>query len=246
MDRYSAYDDFAQAYNRYWGGFSVQIMPILEQLALGDCPPQSAILDLCCGTGQLAKELTARGYRVIGVDGSEQMLRYARQNAPRADFYCADARSFDLPTDFAVVLSAYDSLNHLLTLEDLATVFRNVYRHLRAEGVFVFDMNLAAGFRQRWVGSFNIVSDSPAVVVNASYDEDEHLATMVMTLFTRVDDGSSLWRRNDVTLTQRAYSVEELKETLAGAAFKEIEIFDARRDFAMRDEGRAFVRAIKR
>lgn len=131
MEHYTDYDDFAQIYNRHWGGFSLQIIPILEQLALDGCPPQSAILDLCCGTGQLAEELTARGYKVTGVDGSEKMLRHARQNAPNANFYCADARSFDLSTNFAIVLSTYDSLNHLLTLEDLASVFRNVYRHLQ-------------------------------------------------------------------------------------------------------------------
>ena len=134
MDHYTDYDDFAQVYNRHWGGFSIGILPILEQLALDNCPPGSAILDLCCGTGQLAKALAARDYIVTGVDGSEKMLRHARQNAPSAEFYCADARSFDLPTNFALVLSTYDSLNHLLTLEDLATVFRNVYRHLQIRG----------------------------------------------------------------------------------------------------------------
>ena len=150
MDNYSDYDDFAQVYNRHWGGFSLRILPILEQLALDDCPPRSAILDLCCGTEQLAKALAARDYKVTGVDGSEQMLRLARQNAPNASFHCADARSFNLSTNFALVLSTYDSLNHLLTLEDLASVFRNVFRHLQSGGVFVFDMNLDAGFRSRW------------------------------------------------------------------------------------------------
>ncbi len=246
MDHYTDYDDFAQVYNRHWGGFSIRILPILEQLALDNCPPGSAILDLCCGTGQLAKELAARDYKVTGVDGSEKMLRHARQNAPNAKFNCADARSFGLPTNFALVLSTYDSLNHLLTLEDLANVFRNVYRHLQFRGVFVFDMNLDAGFRSRWAGSLNIVADTSAVVVDAKYDEVEHLATMLLTIFTPVDEDNSLWRRSEVTLTQRAYSVDELNETLTSAGFAETEVFDARGDFAMRDEGRAFFRAIKR
>ena len=59
MGEHTGYDDFADVYNRYWGRFSVEILPILEQLALKDCPPGAAILDLCCGTGQLASELTA-------------------------------------------------------------------------------------------------------------------------------------------------------------------------------------------
>ena len=155
MQRYTDYNHFAQTYNRYWGGFALQILPVLEQLALNQLPAPAALLDLCCGTGQLARELTARGYRVSGVDGAEQMLRYARQNAPNASFTCADARDFDLPIAFDLVLSTYDSLNHLLTLDDILAAFRNIQRHLEPGGVFLFDMNLAAGFQSRWTERFS-------------------------------------------------------------------------------------------
>lgn len=245
MDRYTDYDDFAQIYNRHWGRFSLQIMPILEELALNDCPPKSAILDLCCGAGQLAHELTERGHAVTGVDGSEQMLNFARHNAPDANFVCSDARSFDLNTEFAAAFSTYDSLNHLLTLDDLVRVFRKVYQHLKSSGTFVFDMNLDAGFRSRWAGSFHIASKDSAVLVDSSYDEAEKLATMVITVFTPSEEDSSMWRRSDLTLTQRAYSLSELTTTLASAGFASIEVFDAQRDFAMRDDGRAFFRAKK-
>jgi len=245
MDRYSDYDDFARIYNRYWGGFSTQILPILEQLALKDVPEGVAILDLCCGAGQLASELTKRGYRVAGVDGSKPMLDYARMNAPKAEFHLTDVRSLELPMVFDIALSTYDSLNHLLTLDDLRLVFHNVYRHLATEGIFVFDMNLESGFQSRWRGNFNIWSDDTAVITESNYDEAEKLATVNIIIFTQNDGDETLWRRNDVTLTQRAYSVDELTRALARASFVEIEVFDAQRDFKMRDEGRAFFRAKK-
>ena len=245
MQRYTDYDDFAQVYNRLWGGFPIRIMPILEQLALNDCPDGAAILDLCCGTGQLASQLTKRGYQVTGVDGSEQMLSHARVNAPEATFSALDARHFVLPTQFAVVFSTYDSLNHLLILKDLEKVFRNVHRQLEKRGIFVFDMNLEPGFRSRWVGTFQMSSETSEVGVASKYDEDEKLATAVITAFTQSEDVKPLWRRNDVTLTQRAYSVDELTKTLASAGFAEIQVFDARHDFAMPEDGRAFFRAMK-
>lgn len=245
MDPYSDYDDFAQFYNRHWGSFALAVLPILERLALNDYPAGAAILDLCCGTGQLAGELTARGYTVTGVDGSEQMLKHACQNAPDANFVCSDARAFDLQADFAMAFSTYDSLNHLLTLDDLALVFRSVFRHLQAGGVFVFDMNLEAGFRSRWRGAFNIVSATSVVVVNSKYDDAEKLATMDMTLFAQDEAQKSRWRRSDLTLTQRAYSLDDLTATLAMAGFDRIEVFDARQDLSLRDEGRAFFRAMK-
>lgn len=245
MRRYTDYDDFAHVYNRHWGGFATQVIPILEQLALKDCPPPAAILDLCCGTGQLAQALIQRGYKVNGVDSSEQMLRYARINAPDAAFCAADARSFELPVAFDIAISSYDSLNHLLTLDDVETVFRKVAQHLETDGIFVFDMNLDAGFRGRWVGSFHIRSKDSAVLIESSYDEEDKLANMNITIFMQDEQDESRWRRSDLTLTQRAYSIEDLTSALASAGFVDIQAFDARRDLGMRDEGRAFFRARK-
>ncbi len=245
MGKQADYDGFAIVYNQYWGGFSLQIMPILEQLALNDYPAGNAILDLCCGTGQLASELTERGYTVAGVDGSEQMLSYARTNAPKATFHFSDVRCFELPSDFAIAFSTYDSLNHLLSLDDLQMVFVNVYRQLKTDGVFVFDMNLESGFQSRWVGPFNIWSENTAVISESEYNESEKLATANITIFSQNEDDKSLWRRTDVTLTQRAYTVDEIVKTLARASFADIEVFDALRDFKLRQVGRAFFRAKK-
>lgn len=92
----SAYDPFAWVYNRYWGTQSAdRLLPALDELLLQDLPSGAHVLDLCCGTGQRADTLTQRGFRVTGVDNSEEMLRFARQNAPAAAFIRADARSFE-------------------------------------------------------------------------------------------------------------------------------------------------------
>ncbi|MCY4072850.1 MAG: class I SAM-dependent methyltransferase [Chloroflexi bacterium] len=245
MEHHTGYDDFAQVYNQFWAGYSIRVVPILEQLALNDCPPGAHILDLCCGTGQLASELTERGYKVAGVDGSKQMLNHARINAPQATFHCADVRYFELPTKFDIAFSTYDSLNHLLTHDDLEKAFRNVYRQLETGGVFVFDMNLESGFQRRWVGSFNIRTDDTVVAAESKYDENDKLATLDITIFAQYKEDEALWRRNDVILTQRAFTVDEVIETLATSGFAEIEVFDARRDFELREDGRAFFTAKK-
>ncbi|MCY4021282.1 MAG: class I SAM-dependent methyltransferase [Chloroflexi bacterium] len=245
METQADYDDFAHVYNKYWAGYSIRVVPILERLALNDYPQGAAILDLCCGTGQLASELTERGYKVAGVDSSEQMLTYARINAPKATFHCADVRDFELPKKFDIVFSTYDSLNHMLTLDDLGNVFRNVRRQLETGGVFVFDMNLESGFLSRWVGSFNIRADDTVVAAESKYDKNDKLATLNMTIFAQHKEDKALWRRNDVMLTQRAYKVDEVIATLTTVGFAGIEVFDARRDFELREDGRAFFTAKK-
>lgn len=246
MEKYTAYNDFAEVYNRYWGNFALTILPILEELVLKDFPKGTRILDVCCGTGQLAGELTDQGYEVTGLDSSDTMLKYARQNAPKTPFIPTDVRSFMLMARFNVALSTFDSLNHMLTLDDLEAVFANIFRQLETKGVFVFDMNLESGFLNRWTQPFNLVDDDAAVMVNSHYNTDEMMAEAQITSFIKEEENDH-WRRADVSLKQRAYTIHEIFETLAAVGFIHLEVFDAKEDFKMEDQiGRAFFRAKKR
>lgn len=247
MEKYTDYNDFAYIYDRYWGDFAIKILPILEALVLKDFPKGTRMLDLCCGTGQLAGELTRQGYEVTGIDSSDGMLKYARLNAPTTPFIPSDVRSFMLMARFNVAFCTFDSLNHMMTLDDLETVFNNVYRQLEAKGIFVFDMNLESGFLDRWVQPFNIIDDEMVVMVNSHYQPEEKLATANITAFRNDEEDSDKWLRSDLTLTQRAYSIHEIFETLAAVGFVHLEVFDAKEDFKMNDQmGRAFFRAQKR
>ncbi len=83
MERYSDYDALAWIYNKYWAQPQERYWPPVESLVLKDVPATGHILDLCCGTGQLAADLVARGYRVTGVDGSSEMLRFRKGERAR-------------------------------------------------------------------------------------------------------------------------------------------------------------------
>jgi len=136
MKRFRDYDPFAWLYANYWGhDYHDQILPVLDKLVLGSLPRRAQILDLCCGDGRLVRKLTRRGYRMTGLDGSELLLAYARQTSPKSEFLLADARSFHLPERFDTVLSTFDSLNHVMSLEELAQVFCNTHACLRPLGL---------------------------------------------------------------------------------------------------------------
>src|SRR3989337_408628 len=114
-DRYADYDSFAWFYNRYGGDFVAgRFLVAIEQLVLSHLPSQARLLDLCCGTGQLAKVLADQGFRVAGVDGSAAMLEFARANAPGGEFVLAEARRLTLPGTFHAVPSNFSSLAHLM------------------------------------------------------------------------------------------------------------------------------------
>ncbi|HLM66022.1 MAG TPA: class I SAM-dependent methyltransferase, partial [Longimicrobium sp.] len=146
----AAYDDLAWIYDRHWGRDTERALGTIGRLALDGRPPPARVLDLCCGTGQLDRALHERGYTVTGVDGSPEMIRHARRNAPECEFVVADVRDFSLPCAYDVALCMYDSLNHLMELGDLRRAFGAVRRALRPGAPFLFDLNLAEGYRARW------------------------------------------------------------------------------------------------
>jgi SAM-dependent methyltransferase len=236
---FSDYDGLAWVYNRHWGPrYAQQVLPALDKLLLDRLPADSAILDLCCGTGNLARALTERGFSVTGVDGSRQMIRLARQNAPAARFAVADARRFRLPAAHDAVICVFDSLNHVMKAVDLVAVFHRVHRALKLGGAFVFDLNMEEGYRARWHGSKKIIEDDCVCLVDFSYREQERTGESHLVVFWL----NKRWRRCDLTLLQKCYSEAEVRTGLEGAGFENIFVYDGQRDLGMsaKGAGRAF------
>jgi len=240
---YSDYDRFAWFYNKYWGGeYSRPALSIFNIILFPHLPDGCRILDLCCGTGQIAKGLTDRGYRVTGIDGSEAMLRFARENAPGAEFIHADARTFKLSDKFQAVISAFDSLNHVMEFEELKGVFRNVFEALEDEGIFLFDLNLEDE-SEMFGNSLEMVENDHVCVVRASYKSEEKLKRYDVTMFT--PEGAA-WRRSDLTLFQRYYDPDDVIAALAECGFGRVKSYDARREFGFTlSDGRMFYLARK-
>ncbi len=242
-ERYADYDAFAWFYNRHWGSqFAERAIPVMNRLLLPLIPPQAWILDLCCGTGQVAHALTTLGHRVTGIDGSAEMLRYARENASNAEFVLADARLFNIPPTFHAAISTFDSLNHIMSLVELAEVFRNVCLALLPGGLFVFDLNMEEKYQARWRESYAIVEEDNVCVVRRGYDADSKIGRNDITMFRLVERG---WQRSDLALLQRCYAEDEVRSALENAGLGEIATFDAERDLKLTSTGRTFFRARK-
>lgn len=253
MGRYTDYDALAWIYDRHWSHFPADAMQVIERLVLAKLDRGAHILDLCCGTGQLARALVDRGFWVTGIDGSAPMLDFARRNAPEAEFLLADARAFTLSSPADAVISTYDSLNHVLTLDELAAVFRNVNSALREGGSFLFDLNMEEKYGSRWGGATAIIEEDYVCVVRGSYEAEQKLARFEATIFLRCTAASlsgiapaegardDEWQRSDVLIWERCYSEVEVKTALRGAGFKEVEALDWHGDLDPAGEaGRVF------
>jgi len=234
-----AYDPFALIYNRTIAeDFCRRAWPIVEQLLLSRIPVGAKILDLCCGSGQMARELSRRSYGVVGLDASPQMLNLAQQNAPNAEFVLADARRFWLKQSFDAVLSSFNSLAHAASTAELTAILSNAHAALKPNGIFLFDISMEEAYTTKWGGSFGEAHDDLAFVVRPSYDSASRLAHNEVTFFQH--DGTC-WQRHDFTITQRCFSESEVRKALIQAGFRNLKSHDAERDLGMSGEfGRHF------
>jgi SAM-dependent methyltransferase len=224
---YFNYDPFARMYNESWGPQSCnRKLPVLEKLLLHRLPKEASILDLCCGTGQLVQQLLLRGYQVTGLDTSEGMLNYARENAPDGKFILDDARLFQLPPTYHAVVSTSVGLNHMMSLEELKSVFQNVYAALLENGYFLFDLNLEGKFQSYGTESVlteGDVKDEYAWACRESYIPEEKISPIAITIFHLIE---GTWQRADINWLLKAYSKIEVQSALEAVGFTEIRVYD--------------------
>lgn len=229
----SKYDGFAAVYDRHWGEASLGWFPQLERRVLRKLDPGSTILEACCGTGQFARKLTDEGFRVVGVDASFKMLRHAAVNAPRGQFVCADVRSFSLSHKFDAAVSLFDSLNHLLTLDDLESALLNVSGCLAPGAVFAFDLNTEIKYRTSWSGTLTVRDPGTTTVVTASYREETRLAEFHATISSRDRDRPAV-----VRLFQTWYPVSTVVQALERSGFRDVSCISLDRDRGIEETNR--------
>jgi SAM-dependent methyltransferase len=220
MSIHANYDNFSWLYNQEWTYMAENVFPLLKHLAGEYLPEGGSVLDLCCGTGQLARVLTEKGYKVTGIDISAGQLRFARKNAPAARFIRADARSFKLNRKFNAVFSTFDALNHILTLEDLVKVFKNVSNCLEDNGIFIFDMITKREFEIHFNGYVNITEKPDFFyTVHNDYNPEKALGQVYVTLFRK--EGKS-WKRSDTVVPETFYTETQVRSALKKAGIRNI------------------------
>ena len=172
-------ETFAQVYDARWSGFARRIAPIIrEHFERTSVDIDGArVLDLCCGTGQLALHFLEHGYHVTCLDRSPHMLEHVRKKTA----------SFTLPSTYALVVATYDALNHLDGLGALEKCVGCVHQTLRDGGQFIFDLNTRKGLK-RWTG-FTFENDDEITVLNRGiFSRDMDRAYIEITGFVRNED----------------------------------------------------------
>jgi len=101
------------------------------------------IIDIGCGTGRHAIELTKRGYHVIGVDLSGNQIKRAREKAQEAgvaiDFQIQDARNLPFDREFDLAMMLCEGGFSLMETDEMNfEILRNATKALKSKGKLIF------------------------------------------------------------------------------------------------------------
>ena len=123
------------------------------------------ILDIGCGTGNHDVLFAKKGYKICGIDVSEEMINIAKSRINtlhNINFYIGKSESFRLGKKFDVVVSLFHVMSYQIKNESLYGSLKNVYEHLKADGLFIFDF---------WYGPA-VLTDRPSIRLKELEDEN--------------------------------------------------------------------------
>ena len=185
--------------------------------------PGKTVLDLACGTGSLTRELALRGYEMIGVDRSPEMLAVAAEKnrgiAPiEPMFLCQSMEKLDLYGNIDACVCCLDSVNYVTDPKKLARAFERVRLFLTPGGLFLFDVNSPARLEELDGQIFLDETEDTYCVWRAEFSKRSRICSYFMDLF-RLDEASGKWDRGEELHRERAYTPEELTAMLEAVGF---------------------------
>ncbi|WP_147532425.1 class I SAM-dependent DNA methyltransferase [Bacillus marasmi] len=186
------------------------------------------ILDLACGTGELSVWLAEAGYKVTGVDLSEDMLSVANAKASEKglsiEFFQQDMTELEGFDAFDVITIFCDSLNYLQTEEAVISTFQRVYEHLQPNGLFLFDVHSLYKMNDIFLnGPFVLNDDDVSYIWHCFAGEFPNSVEHELSFFV-LDDKSGLYKRIDELHMQRTYPIDQYVTWLEGNGFEVLEI----------------------
>ncbi len=226
-----AYTNFAQVYDLFMDDIPYTewcdyITSLLQEYQISE----GLLLDLGCGTGTLTEALSKKGYDMIGIDASLEMLEIAMEkhlaSGSNTLYLLQDMRNFELYGTVKAIISICDSINYILTLEELIQVFSLVNNYLDPKGIFLFDLNTK--YKYHTLLADNTIAEAredSSFIWENYYDPDTKINEYHLTLFLK--EKEELYHRYTETHYQRSYSLEEIQTALQKAGLTFLAAYDA-------------------
>ena len=221
-----AYTSFAQVYDLFMDIVPyVEWCDYLEEQLHKEGIRDGLLLDLGCGTGKMTRIMAEKGYDMIGVDNSLDMLDIAREHSGENILYLLqDMQEFELYGTVRAVYCACDSLNYITSEEEVLSVFQLVNNYLDPKGVFLFDINTPYKYKELLSDyTFAENREESSFIWENYYDEESGINEYDLTLFIKEGEYFSRFQENHY---QKSYSLETILELLEKAGMKVEGVYD--------------------
>ena len=183
------------------------------------------VLELGSGTGSMTMELASR-YDVQALDISSDMLEVAREklikNGKSARLISGDMCDFSLQKPVDAVVSVCDGINYLITPEKVKQAFLSVYKNLKPNGRFIFDISTEYKLKGMDGQLYSEDADDVTYIWRNKYENK--IITMDIAFFVHEEDEN--YFRFDETHLQRAHSKDEIEAWLNECGFDLISVTD--------------------
>ena len=235
------YTSFASVYDLFmdnvpYEDWATYVQKILKQYKI----EKGLIVELGCGTGSMTRQMADKGYDMIGIDNSEEMLQLAREkNEEGYDsilYLCQDMREFELYGTVSAIISVCDSMNYILSEEDMLQVFKLANNYLDPQGILIFDLDTQYAY-QEVLGDHTVAEnrEEGSFIWENTYYEDEMLNEINLTLFIpkqmeETDDkeeSGSVYHKYEETHYRRAYSIDAIRQLIEQAGMEWVTAYDA-------------------
>jgi SAM-dependent methyltransferase len=218
-----AYGQMAYVYDQL-----MQDMPYDEWVAwvMRSVPDKSAtIVDLGCGTGNVAIPLAKLGYDVIGIDYSDSMLAIASDKADRTPVQWLEQNMTDWQVEQPVdaVVCFCDGFNYLLDEDDFYQTLIRTEKQLKPGGILLFDL-LTANQMQRYAAEqpYQYETDNLTYMWTCDWEEDVQTIFHELTFFVKAEDDR--YDRFEEQHEERAYAIDDVVYNLEKFGFVDIQV----------------------
>lgn len=206
------YSDFAGIYEKLQDIDYEAFADYIEEIFNREGIKPELVLDLACGNGTLTAIMSKRGYDMIGIDMSCEMLNIAREKAMSDNldilFLNQDMTDFELYGTVDAIICTLDGVNYLTEDGKLEKMLKLVKNYLNPGGVMIFDINSEYKLSQI-LGNNTYVSEEKGIfyVWQNEYDEKEKICYFRLDIFEKQ---GNVYKRYTEEQAERAYSIDEI------------------------------------
>ena len=240
----SSYDHLAKWYDRLTDDVNYEeFADFFESIFNVSGQAVHEVLDMACGTGTLTWMLAMRGYEMIGMDASAEMLAEAANKAgenPASSpplLLCQKLSEMDLYGTVDAAVCSLDGMNYIPPHE-LEKLFRRLSLFISPGGVLAFDLNTPERLKSLDGQIFIDETEDILCLWRAEYEHENELLFYGMDIFSREGD---MWDRESEEHVEYAHNPEKICALLKKIGFVDVCV---RTDGPRNHQGRIFITAI--